>query len=477
MDTKKLYLNGEWVDTGDYFTVVDPGNGETLAQVAAAGPDVARKAVDDAWEAFGTWRHVTGIRRGDYLLAVARCLEKRKEEIGRTVVRENGKPLGQGIGEVNVAIDHLRWFAEEARRGYGRIIPNQADGKRHLVVQQPVGPVAAISPWNFPLVLSVRKIAPALAAGCTAILRPASQTPLCNVALAECFEEAQIPKGVFQLIAGPASKIVGEFMDHPKLRKISFTGSTEVGKKLLQQSATTVTKLSLELGGHAPVVVFEDADLDRAVEGALITKFRNTGQSCIAANRIYVQSSIYEEFLKRFGERASQLKVGYGLDDGVDIGAIVNKEGLDTGLAHIENAKQTGARLISGGNVVQHEKGYFLEPTVLADVPETAACMQEETFAPIAPVVSFDTEEEAIAQANNNRYGLAAYLYTDNLNRGLRVAEALEAGTVGLNDAVPSTSNAPFGGYKESGLGRELGTEGMEAFMETKHISLGGVDT
>jgi succinate-semialdehyde dehydrogenase/glutarate-semialdehyde dehydrogenase len=296
------------------------------------------------------------------------------------------------------------------------------------------------------------------------------------VALAECFEEAEIPRGVFQLIAGPASKIVGEFMEHPNLRKISFTGSTEVGKKLLEQSAKTVTKLSLELGGHAPVVVFEDADMDRAVEGALITKFRNTGQSCIAANRIYVQSSIYEEFLKRFGERASELKVGYGLEENVDIGAIVNKEGLDTALAHIENAKQSGARLVSGGNVVQHEKGYFLEPTVLADVPENAACMREETFAPIAPVVSFDTEEEAISQANNNRYGLAAYLYTENLNRGLRVAEALEAGTVGLNDAVPSTSNAPFGGYKESGLGRELGKEGMEAFMETKHISLGGVD-
>ncbi|MFP4483455.1 MAG: NAD-dependent succinate-semialdehyde dehydrogenase [Spirochaetaceae bacterium] len=476
MDTKKLYLNGEWVDTGNYFTVVDPGNREEVARVAAAGPELAKKAVDDAWEAFATWRRLTGIKRGDYLLAVAECLERRKDEIGKTIVRENGKPLGQAVGEVNVAVDHLRWFAEEARRGYGRIIPHQADGKRHLVLKQPVGPVACISPWNFPLVLSVRKVAPALAAGCTVILRPATQTPLCNVALAECFDEVGIPKGVFQLIAGPASKIVGEFMDHPNLRKISFTGSTEVGKKLLQQSAKTVTKLSLELGGHAPVVVFEDADLDTAVEGALITKFRNTGQSCIAANRIYVQRSIYEEFLKRFGEKASRMKVGYGLDEGVEIGAIVDEEGLKTALAHIENAKESGGRVIAGGRVVEGATGNFLEPTVIADVPDTAACMREETFAPIAPVVAFDTEEEAIRQANNTRYGLAAYFYTQDINRGFRVAEALEAGTVGWNDAVPSTSNAPFGGFKESGLGRELGQEGMEAFMETKHVSLGGVD-
>lgn len=476
MDTKKLYLNGEWVDTGNYFTVVDPGNGENVAQVVAADEKLAKKAVDDAWNAFEGWRKTTGMKRGDYLLAVASCLEKRKEEIGRTVVRENGKPLGQGIGEVKVAIDHLRWFAEEARRGYGRIVPQQADGKRHLVMKQPVGPVAAISPWNFPLVLSVRKVAPALAAGCPVILRPATQTPLCNIALAECFEEAGIPKGVFQLIAGPASKIVGEFMAHPNLRKISFTGSTEVGKKLLEQSAQTVTKLSLELGGHAPVIVFEDADIDKAVDGALITKFRNTGQSCIAANRIYVQSSIYEDFLRRFGEKAAKMKVGHGLEEGVEIGAIVDKEGLETALAHIENAKESGGRIIAGGKVVEGANGNFLEATVIADVPETAACMREETFAPIAPVVSFDTEEEAIRQANNTRYGLAAYFYTQDINRGFRVAEALEAGTVGWNDAVPSTSNAPFGGFKESGLGRELGQEGMEAFMETKHVSLGGVD-
>ena len=476
MERKKLYLNGEWVDTGDSFQVVDPGNGETVASVASAGAKEAKKAVDDAWAAFEGWRSLTGMQRADYLLAVAECLKRRKEEIGKTIVRENGKPLGQGLGEVNVAIDHLRWFAEEARRGYGRIIPHQADGKRHLVLKQPVGPVACISPWNFPLVLSVRKVAPALAAGCTVILRPATQTPLCNVALAECFDEVGVPKGVFQLIAGPAGKIVGEFMDHPNLRKISFTGSTEVGKKLLEQSARTVTKLSLELGGHAPVIVFEDADIEKAVDGALITKFRNNGQSCIAANRIYVQRSIYEKFLKRFGEKASEMKVGYGLDEDVEIGAIVDKEGLDTALAHIDNAKQSGGRVVAGGNVLESKNGYFLEATVIADVPEDAACMREETFAPIAPVVAFDTEEEVIRQANNTRYGLAAYFYTDNMTRGFRVAEALEAGTVGWNDAVPSTSIAPFGGYKESGLGRELGQEGMEAFMETKHVSIGGVD-
>ncbi len=476
METKKLYIGGNWIDTGEHFPVVDPGNGETIANVYSAGAESARKAIDNAWNAFAEWRKRTGMQRGDYLIAVAECLKRRHEEIARTVVRENGKPLAEGRGEVNVTIDHLRWFAEEARRGYGRIVPHQADGKRHLVLKQPIGPVACISPWNFPLVLSVRKVAPALAAGCTTILRPSSKTPLCNIALAECFDEADIPSGVFQLIAGPASVIVGEFLEHPNLRKISFTGSTEVGKKLLEQSAKTVTKLSLELGGHAPVIVFEDADLDKAVEGALITKFRNTGQSCIAANRVYVQRSIYDEFLRRFGERTQRMKVGYGLDEGVEIGAIIDKEGLDNALAHIENAKKAGGRVVAGGNVVEGKNGLFLEGTVIADVPADADCMREETFAPIAPVVAFDTEEEVIAAANDTRYGLAAYLYTENLNRGLRVSEELEAGTVGLNDAVPSTSIAPFGGYKESGLGRELGSEGMEAFLETKHVSIGGLD-
>lgn len=492
-ELKRLYVNGEWVETGRSFEVVNPGTGETLATVASADRELARRSVKAAQNAFAGWRELTGIARGDYLLAVAAALGRRREEIARTITEENGKPLGQSRGEVHVAIDHLRWFAEEARRGYGRVVPQQADGKRHLILQGPVGVVALIAPWNFPLVLSVRKVAPALAAGCTAILRPARQTPLCAVALAECMEEAGVPSGVFQMITGPAAPIVDEFMENPLVRKISFTGSTEVGKELIEKSAKTVTNLSLELGGHAPVLVFGDADIDLAVEGALITKFRNTGQSCIASNRIYVERSIYEEFLDRFAARARELKVGYGLEEGVDIGPLVNKEGLDTALAHIENAVAAGGRVLCGGKQAEvggagsgprgaassgprgAAGGYYLEPTVLADVPDDAACMREETFAPVAPVIAFDTEEEAIARANDSRYGLAAYAYTSDLNRSWRLAERLEAGTIGINDAVPSTSNCPFGGVKESGLGRELGIEGMAAFMETRHISYGGV--
>ncbi len=482
MQTKKLYVDGQWIETGDTFEVVNPGTGEPIATVASAGRDVARRAVDAAAAAFPSWRALTGIQRADYLLAAAAALGRRSEEIARTVTEENGKPIGQSRGEVNVAIDHLRWFAEEARRGYGRIVPQQADGKRHVILQQPVGVVGLVAPWNFPLVLSVRKAAPALAAGCTTILRPARQTPLCAVQLAECMEEAGIPQGVFQMITGPGEPIVDEFMENPTVRKVSFTGSTEVGKELIRKSAKTVTDLSLELGGHAPVIVFADADLDLAVEGAIITKFRNTGQSCIACNRIYVERPVYEEFLTRFAKRAGELKVGYGMDDEVEIGAIVNRQGLDQALSHVENAVAAGGRIVCGGKAVQPTgadgtpaAGFYLEPTVIADVPDDAACMREETFAPVAPVVAFDTEDEVIRKANDSRYGLAAYAYTTNLNRSWRLAEQLEAGTVGINDAVPSTSNAPFGGVKESGIGRELGMEGMQAFMETKHVSYGGV--
>jgi succinate-semialdehyde dehydrogenase/glutarate-semialdehyde dehydrogenase len=385
---------------------------------------------------------------------------------------ENGKPLAQSLGEMAMSVDHLRWFAEEARRTYGRIVPQQADGKRHLVIKTPLGVVAAISPWNFPLVLALRKIAPALAAGCTVILKPASATPICAALFAECVEAAKLPKGVFQLVAGRASEIAQEFLDNPRCRKITFTGSTEVGKALIQGAANQVKPLSLELGGHAPVLVFEDADLDVAVEGAMITKFRNSGQSCIASNRIYVQRSIYEKFLEKFVAQTRALKTGDGLEDGTAVGPLINEEGLTKALEHIQDAVKRGARLLCGGKRIER-KGFFLEPTVLADVPADAVCMSEETFAPVAPVVPFDTEAEAIERANNSPYGLSAYAFTRDLKRTFRLMEALEAGTIGINDGVPTTSNCPFGGVKQSGWGRELGVEGMDAFLETKHVSLG----
>jgi len=455
--------------------VEDPGKAEVFARVATIGRPRVKQAFEDAQASFEDWRNTTARTRGDYLLRIAECLKRRADSVAEVMTRENGKPLKESHAEVAGAIDHLRWFAEEGRRAYGRTVPHQADGKRHVILRQPVGVVGAISPWNFPLVLAVRKVAPALAAGCPVVLKPASATPVCAVELAKAVHEAGMPPGVFQLVLGKASDIAGEMLENPLCRKITFTGSTEVGKKLIAGAASTVTKLSLELGGHAPMLVFDDADVDLAVEGAAITKFRNTGQSCIASNRIYVQDGIYDRFIEKFTERVKQAKVGDGMEEGVEIGALINKEGLDTALAHVANAQESGGTVLAGGKQ-WGDKGYLLEPTLIADVPDEALCMNEETFAPLAPVARFATEAEGVRKANDTPYGLAAYLFTTDLNRGIRVAEQLEAGTVGLNDAVPSTSNCPFGGYKESGWGRELGAEGLAAFMETKHVSLGGVD-
>jgi succinate-semialdehyde dehydrogenase/glutarate-semialdehyde dehydrogenase len=321
-------------------------------------------------------------------------------------------------------------------------------------------------------VLAVRKIAPALAAGNPVILKPASATPLCAGIFAECVEAAKLPKGVFQIVAGSAREIAQEFLDNPLCRKISFTGSTEVGRSLIQGAANQIKPLSLELGGHAPVLVFEDADLDAAVEGVMITKFRNTGQSCIASNRIYVQRSIYEKFLEKFVQQTRALKTGDGLEDGVSVGPVINEEGLNKALEHIQDATRRGARLLCGGKRIAR-KGFFLEPTVLADVAAEAVCMSEETFAPVAPVTPFDSESEAIERANNTAYGLSAYAFTRDLKRSFRLMETLEAGTIGINDGVPTTSQCPFGGVRQSGWGRELGIEGMDAFLETKHVSLG----
>lgn len=472
MKPHPLFLAGQWRHTDTTLRVNNPATGEVCAEVCTVGrPDVAR-AISDAHAALPPWRALTARARGEYLRKMADVIEQRASEIARTITLENGKPLAQSTGEVAMSVDHLRWFAEEGRRAYGRIVPHQADGKRHLVIKTPVGVVGAISPWNFPLVLAVRKVAPALAAGCPVVLKPASATPLSALALAEAAERAGVPAGVFQLVLGPATAIGEEFLENPLCRKISFTGSTEVGQALIRGAAPSIKPLSLELGGHAPVLVFADADINRAVEGVAIAKFRNTGQSCIAANRIYVQRSIYPEFLERFAAHVRAMKVGDGLQPGVEIGPLINEEGLEKALAHIENASQRGARVLCGGKRTG-QQGWFLEPTVLADVPDDAACMTEETFAPIAPVCVFDDEAEAVQRANASAFGLSAYVFTRDVSRTFRLMEALEAGTIGINDAVPSTSNCPFGGMKQSGWGRELGSEGLDAFLETKHISLG----
>lgn len=472
MKTFPLYLNGDWHVSSPFQRIINPANGELLGQVSTVDRARVAEAISDAHEAFKSWRKLTGKTRGDFLLAIAAEVEKRKDDIARTITLENGKPLAQSFGEVAMTVDHLRWFAEEARRAYGRIIPPQADGKRNLVIKSPMGVVGAITPWNFPLVLAVRKMAPALAAGNTFVLKPAEQTPLSVIAFAECVAAAGLPKGVFQVVLGEASEIGKEFLENPLCRKVTFTGSTEVGRLLIAGAANTVKPLSLELGGNGPVLVFGDIDLNRAVEGALIAKTRNTGQSCIAANRIYVERAIYDQFCETFTAKMQAMKFGDGLEPGVEIGPLIDEAGLAKALAHIENAVAGGARVLCGGKR-SGDKGFFIEPTVLADVPKDALCMQEETFAPVAAITPFDSEEEAIALANNSAYGLSAYAFTGNLDRTFRLMEALEAGTIGINDGVPSTSNAPFGGVKQSGWGRELGSEGLDAFLETKHVSLG----
>lgn len=468
-----IYLNGQWVATNKELEVVNPADGKVFASVCTIDREQVKGAIDAAHAAFPSWRALTAKERGALLHKVADELKRRQDEIARIITLENGKPLAQSKGEVGMSEDHLRWFAEESKRAYGRVIPQQDGRKRNMVIKTPIGVVGAIAPWNFPLVLAVRKVAPALAAGCPVVLKPASKTPLCAVALAECMEAAGIPAGVFQLVIGNAGMIAEELLSNSLCRKITFTGSTEVGQNLIRAAADQVKPLSLELGGHAPLIVFEDCDLDVAVRETMIAKFRNTGQSCIAANRIYVQKSIYGAFLEKFVAAAKVLKTGNGLEPGMEVGALIGEPALNAALAQIEDAVKRGAKLLCGGKRLG-TSGSFLEPTVLADVPEGSVCMCEETFAPIAPVCSFETEQEAIARANASCFGLSAYVMTRDYARMMRCAEALEAGTIGINDGAPTTSNAPFGGIKHSGWGRELGSEGLDGFLETKHISLGG---
>ena len=471
----QLLLNGSWHDSEKRLEVSDPATGNTFATVATVQRAEIKQAIADAEAALKDWKKLTAKARGDYLKALAAEMEKNGDLFAELIAKENGKPLAQARGEVAMAVDHLVWFAEEGRRAYGRVVPNQADGKRHLIIRQPVGVVGAIAPWNFPLVLAIRKVAPALAAGCTVILKPASATPVSSCEFARCVERAGLPAGVFQLVAGSASEISAEMLENQKCRKISFTGSTEVGRSLISGAAQTCTELSLELGGNAPLIVFEDADFDLAIDGILITKFRNNGQSCIASNRIYIQDSIYDAFCNALVEKIEALKVGAWDEPGVDIGPMIDDSALSSALSFIEDAVQEGGRVMTGGSRAG-DTGTFLQPTLLVDMPETVRCYRQEIFAPVAALYRFASEAEVIAKANDTEFGLAAYAFTTDLNRMFRVSEALEAGTVGINDPVPSTSNCPFGGFKQSGWGRELGSEGLDAYLETKHVSIGGLE-
>jgi len=472
MKTYPVYLKGDFVCTEETIPVVNPATDEVVALMSTINRERVAEALKDALDAFASWRTVTSKSRGELLVRIAGEMERRRGEIARTMTIESGKPLSQSLGEVAMAVAHLHWFAEEARRAYGRVVPPMVDGKRHLVVKSPVGVVGAITPWNFPLMLAVRKVAAALAAGCPVVLKPSELTPMTAVSFAECIDAVKPPPSVFQLVMGSSAEIGQEFADNPHCRKITFTGSTATGKKLISYSARTVKPLLLELGGQAPAIVFDDADLFPAVDGVMMAKFRNTGQSCIAANRIFVQRGIYARFLKTLVDRVVELKMGDGLEDNIEIGPLINRQAVERAVEHVQDAVRGDAKILCGGNVGTGP-GFFFEATVLADVPRGSLCMQEETFAPIAPVCVFDKEDEVVQLANSSSHGLAAYVFTRDLSRAFRLMDSLEAGIISLNDGLPTTSQAPFGGMKSSGWGRELGSEGLEAFLETKHVSIG----
>ncbi len=474
MKIHPVYVNGEWIEAEDssVLTVVNPANGEVIGAVPNCGANEAKRAVSAAYEALSSWSKKTAAERGELLQQWYRLIDQEKEAIGEIMTREQGKPLQEAIGEVSYANSFISWYAEEGKRIYGETIPASHENKRLLVLKQPVGVVAAITPWNFPAAMITRKVAPALAAGCTAVVKPAELTPLTALKLAQLAEQAGIPKGVFNVITGDAKAIGEAWLQDDRVRKITFTGSTEVGKTLMRGAADTVKKVSLELGGHAPLIVFEDANIDKAVTEAIASKYRNAGQTCVCANRIFVHESIAEVFSEKYVEAVNALKVGNGLEGGTQIGPLIDERAIKKMESHIADGIQKGGRIVSGGKKLSLNGGFFFEPTVLVNAFDNMLCMTEETFGPLAPIATFTSTEEVIQRANNTPYGLAAYVFTESLTKAIQVSEKLEYGIVGLNDGVPSVAQAPFGGYKQSGLGREGGHHGIEEFLETKYISI-----
>jgi succinate-semialdehyde dehydrogenase/glutarate-semialdehyde dehydrogenase len=477
--TRGIFINGEWreADSGKTFVVRNPATGEILAHVADGGVAEMRRAIETAHAAFPSWSQLTADKRAALLSKAAHLMTERTEELAKILTQENGKPLPESRGEVASAASFFQWNAEEARRVYGEVVPTVANDRRVLTIKQPVGVVAAITPWNFPLSMVTRKLGPALAAGCTAILRPARATPLVAIATFEIMQEVGFPPGVVNLVTGTDSAGMGtEMATNPLVRKLTFTGSTEVGKLLLAQAAGTVKRVSLELGGHAPFLVFDDADLDKAAQSAVLSRFRNAGQTCICTNRVYVQSGVADAFTAKVAQLAGALKVGNGLQPGIQVGPLIDERGFEKVQTHVEDARGKGAAVLTGGRPAKVDddlKGYFYEPTILANTTPQMKVMYEETFGPVLPVMTFDTEDQAIALANDTPYGLAAYFYARDVGRIFRVSEKLEYGIVGANDPIPVGAHIPFGGYKQSGLGRENGSEGINHFLEVKAISIG----
>jgi len=473
----KGFIDGSWVDadSGETFDVVDPATGDRVATVADLGAEETASAIDAAERAQGSWAALTAKQRGSILRAWYDLMVANTEDLAQIMTAEMGKPIAESRGEVAYAAGFIDWYAEEGKRAYGDVIPTYDASKRLLAIRQPVGVIAAITPWNFPQAMITRKVGPALAAGCAAVVKPSSLTPLSALAAAELARRAGVPDGVLNVVPSANSRAIGgELTSNPKIRKISFTGSTEVGKVLMAQAAGTVKNVSMELGGNAPFLVFDDADLDAAVEGVIASKYRNTGQTCICANRIFVQDAVYDDFAKRLSYAVQQLKVGPGVDETASIGPLVNQEALEKVEALVANACEGGATVLTGGK--RHELGRtFYEVTVLTDVTAEMDIASEEIFGPVAPLFRFHTEEEAIAAANDTPYGLASYFYASDMGRIWRVSEGLEYGMVGVNTGLISTEVAPFGGFKESGVGREGSHQGLDEYLETKYIAMGGI--
>ena len=473
----QCYINGEWMGANDGSSseVTNPANSERLGSLPNCGADETILAITAANEAQKIWAKTDAKERSSVLKNLHHLMLENQMDLATIITLEGGKPISESLGEIAYAASFFEWFSEEAKRVYGDLIPGHQYDRRTLVIKQPIGVVGCITPWNFPSAMLARKIAPAIAVGCSVVAKPAPETPFSATAMAYLSELAGLPKGIFNVVTGDAEKIGSAMTSHKDVKKITFTGSTAVGKHLLKASADSVKKVSLELGGHAPFIVFGDANLEAAVEGAVIAKYRNSGQTCVCANRIYVQSSIYDDFSQRFTEKASELVVGNGLDESTQQGPLISENAIEKVSNHIEDAKNSGAIITTGGN--PHSLGgLFFEPTVLTGVSDEMLISKEETFGPVAPIFSFETEQEVIERANNTPYGLAAYFYTTDLAKSWRVSEQLDYGMVGLNTGIISTEMAPFGGVKESGIGREGSKYGVDDYLEIKYVSLAGIE-
>jgi succinate-semialdehyde dehydrogenase/glutarate-semialdehyde dehydrogenase len=472
---EQAYVNGRWVGAGSRktFEVTNPATGTVISQVPDMDRGDVRKAIEAADAAWLAYRDTTAKERSALLRAWFDLIIRHKEELAYIMTIESGKVIAESLGEVAYGAAFIEWFAEEAKRAYGDVIPPHTKERRLVVIKQSIGVVAAITPWNFPLAMITRKVGPALAAGCTVVVKPPSETPLTALAISCLAEEAGFPPGVYNTVTSTKSSEIGiEFCEHPKVRKVSFTGSTPVGKILMRQSASTLKKLSLELGGNAPFIVFDDADIDAAVKGAIISKYRHNGQTCVCVNRVLVQDGVYDEFVAKFTKAVSELKMGNVLDKNVQVGPLINKKGVEKVEAHIRDAVEKGAVITTGGKAID---GLFFQPTVLTGATPQMLIAKEEVFGPVAPVFRFSTEEEAVRLANDTEYGLASYFYSKDVARCWRVAEALEYGMVGINEGLISTELAPFGGIKESGFGREGSKYGIEYYMEMKYLCFGGI--